>query len=170
MANLPARRTWRWCRVAASLGITILLAACGSDDEPAGTCGPVTREALDPAYLVHVVGSEEDIEYLSDPPTSGPHQPAPVVQSVDDEPLPRPVQVGILERGDVLLQHDPDLDAGQRADLEDLAGDGVVVAPNPDLPAPVVATAWVHKQTCDEVNTEVLREFVDDRVGKGPEG
>jgi Protein of unknown function (DUF3105) len=170
MANLPARRPSRWCRVVAPLGITIVLAGCGSDDEPVGACGPMTREALDPAYLVHVVSPEEDIEYLSDPPTSGPHQPAPVVQSVEDEPLTRPVQVGVLERGDVLLQHGPDLDADQRAELEDLVGDGVVVAPNPDLPAPVVATAWLHKQTCDGVDADALREFIDDRVGKGPEG
>ena len=169
MANLPARRPSRGRRLVASVGVAIVLAGCGSDRDPEGACGPITREALDPAYLVHVVGTEEDIDYLSDPPTSGPHQPAPAVEGVSDAPLARPVQVGVLERGDVLLQHDPDLADSQRAELEDLAGDGVVVAPNPDLPAPVVATAWLYKQTCDEVDASSLREFVDDRAGKGPE-
>ena len=87
-----------------------------------------------------------------------------------DEPITRPVQVGILERGDVLLQHDPDLDAGDRARLEDLAGDGVVVAPNPELPAPIVATAWLYKRTCDAADADALQDFVDERRGKGPEG
>ena len=170
MANRPARRTSHGRRVAASLGMTILVAGCGSGDDAEGACGPVTREALDPAYLVHVVGTDQDVEYLSDPPTSGPHQPTPAVEDVGDAPLTRPVQVGVLERGDVLIQHAPDLDARRRAELEALAGPGVVVAPNPDLPSPVVATAWLHKQTCDEVDVAALEEFIDDRVGRGPEG
>jgi hypothetical protein len=157
--------------VAGALATTvILLVACGSGDDPEDACGPVTREALDPAYLVHVVGTDEGVEYLSDPPTSGPHQPAPAVEDVAEAPLTRPVQVGVLERGDVLLQHEPDLDAGQRGELEALAGEGVVVASNPDLPSPVVATAWLYKQTCDEVDVVALQEFVDGRVGRGPEG
>jgi hypothetical protein len=132
-------------------------------------CGPATREALDPAYLVHVLGDEQDLEYRSDPPTSGPHLPAPALGGVVDEPISRPLQVGVLERGDVLLQHDQDLPAGDRAALEALAGPGVVVAPNPDLPAPVVATAWLFKRTCEEVDVPALEAFIDERQGKGPE-
>ncbi len=147
--------------------VALLLTGCGSDGE--GTCGPVRREALDPGFLVHVVGDAE-VEYSSDPPTCGPHQAAPPVTGVVDDPLPRPIQVGILERGDVLLQHRPDLPEDQRRALEDLVADGVVVAPNPDLPDPVVATAWLYKRTCSAVDTGALSDFVDERLGKGPEG
>ncbi len=146
-----------------------LLAACGGSGGTGG-CGPITREALDPAYLVHVVGSDEGVEYLSDPPTSGPHQPGPAVEGVVDAPLPRPVQVGVLERGDVLIQHDPDLDAAALAELEGLAGEGIVVAPNPSLDDPVVATAWVFTRTCDAVDVDDLEEFIRERVDQGPEG
>ena len=127
-------------------------------------------EALDPAYLVHVVGSGADVDYTSDPPTSGPHQAGPPVEGVVDGPLDRPVQVGILERGDVLVQFDATLRPEEVAELEGLAGDGVVVAPSPDLPEPVVATAWVSKRTCDAVDVEALEEFISKRGGKGPEG
>jgi hypothetical protein len=93
------------------------------------------------------------------------------VTGVVDEPLPPAVQVGILEGGDVLLQHGPDLDDASRHALEGLAGDRVVVAPNPAVdPGDVVATAWVFKRTCDAVDVSALQEFVDERVGKGPEG
>lgn len=152
------------------VGILGTAAACGGGDGDDGACGPITREALDPAFLVHVLGDEAGLEYTSDPPTSGPHQPGPPAEGVVDEPVTRPVQVGILERGDVLLQHDPDLDEQSLADLEGLAGDGVVVAPNPDLPEPVVATAWLFKRTCRAVEVTALQEFVDERVGQGPEG
>jgi hypothetical protein len=160
-----------------SLGLLLPLAlaaawslpACGDDDATAGGCGEITREALDSAYLVHVLGTETDVDYTSDPPTSGPHQPSPPVDGVVEEPITRPVQVGILERGDVLLQHDPDLSEDQLDALRDLGGDGVIVAPNPDLPAPIVATAWTYKQTCGEVDLPTLEAFVADRAGQGPE-
>jgi hypothetical protein len=42
------------------------------------------------------------------------------------------------------------------------------VAPNPDLPDPVVATAWVYKRSCGSVDSAALREFIRARRGKGP--
>jgi len=149
------------------LALVVALGGCG--DSGGAACGPITREALDPSYLVHVIGSDTDIEYQSDPPTSGPHQPGPPIDGVVDDPIPRPVQVGLLEQGDVLLQHDPGLPAAALADLQDLAGAGVVVAPNPDLDDPVVATAWLYKRTCSAVDTAALQGFIDERGGKGPE-
>lgn len=146
--------------------LAVSVAACGDGEGSAGACGPIQREALDSAYLVHVLGDDTDVAYTSDPPTSGPHQPGPPVQGVVDEPLTRPIQVGILEQGDVLIQHDPSVAA---ADLADLGREGVVIAPSPDLPAPVVATAWTYKRTCDAVDLAALQEFIEERGGKGPE-
>lgn len=158
----------RTAAAGAALGL-VALAACGGGTQAAGACGPITREALDPAFLVHVLGDGADIEYTSDPPTSGPHQPRPAGEGVLDEALTRPAQVGILERGHVLIQHDPDLPADALAGLHGLAGPGVVVAPNPDLDDPVVATAWLFKRTCDAVDVAALQAFVDERVGNGPD-
>jgi hypothetical protein len=155
-------------RLAAAL-VLLAPAACGGAGDSDSTCGPITREALDSSYLVHVLGTATDVEYTSDPPTSGPHQPSPDVDGVVDDAITRPIQVGILEDGDVLLQHG-DLPAADEAALEGLGGPGVVVAPNPDLPAVVVATAWTYKRTCDAVDIAALQEFIDERLGKGPEG
>jgi hypothetical protein len=148
----------------------VLMAACGGGDDDSAACGQITREALDPAFHVHIVGEDTAADYTTDPPTSGPHQAGPAVEGVVEDPIPRPVQVGILEGGHILLQHGPDLPEDDLADLQALGGPGVVVAPNPDLPAPVVATAWTHKRTCDAVDVAALQEFVDERSGKGPEG
>lgn len=127
------------------------------------------REALDPAYLVHVVGDEADVSYGSEPPTSGPHQSSPAAAGAVSDPLTRPVQVGVLERGDVLIQHLPDAPAEEREGLDALVDDHVVVAPNPDLPTRIVATAWTAKRSCDALDVAALQEFIDERVGKGPE-
>jgi len=50
-----------------------------------------------------------------------------------------------------------------------LGGPGVVIAPNPDRPDPVVATAWTAKRTCESVDVDALQEFVDERAGRGPD-
>lgn len=159
-------------RLLALPALALAVAACGDGTHAAGAaCGPIRRETLDPAYLFHVVNeADADVDYATDPPTSGPHKPTPDVGGVLDAPLSKPVQVGVLERGDVVLQYRPDLDEADRAALEALAGPRVTVAPAPDLDDPIVATAWIHKRTCAAFDRAALQEFVDERVGKGPEG
>lgn len=155
---------------AASLGL--VGAACSEEDRSQAACGPIRREALDRRSLVHVLPAGPVPDYPTDPPTSGPHQPAPPVEGVVDRAIDRPVQVGILEGGRILLQH-RDLDAGDRRRLEELAGPEVVVAPAvAGLPgdAVVVATAWLAKRTCTAVDLDALSTFVDRRAGRGPGG
>jgi hypothetical protein len=84
---------------------------------------------------------------------------------VVDEELPGPVQVGLLEAGRVLIQYDTDLDDATLAELADL-DQRVVVAPNVDLPQPVVATAWRHKMECSEASVPDLRDFVAEFAGR----
>lgn len=145
-----------------------LLGACGDGGDGAGGCGPVRREPLD-TRAVHVLPGADPPEYRTDPPTSGPHLPSPSTEAVRDEPIAAPVQVGLLEEGTVLIQH-VGLAADERADVEDLAGDGVVVAPAASLPDgdAVVATAWVTKQACAGVDLDALRAFAADHVDQGP--
>ena len=72
----------------------------------------------------------------------------------------------MLENGAVLLQY-KDLSDRQRSELERLAGGEVTVAPNPDLPAAVVATAWTAKLSCAGVDRAALQEFTQTFAGKG---
>jgi hypothetical protein len=151
--------------VVAALLVAGFAAGCGAggtSGEPAGPtaigCGPVIEEELDGQSLVHVV-SEDAVTYLTDPPTSGPHVATAVpTDGIETAPLARPVQVGLLEQGAVLFQH-RDLEPGEIDDLHALAGNGIVVAPNDELPARVVATAWLHKLTCDQVDPSALMDF-----------
>ena len=155
--------------IAISLGVT----ACGDggdDDDGAAAgagCDPAREEALDPTSATgHVLPGAPEPDYLTDPPTSGKHQSATPPRGRLDQPLPKPAQVSLLEHGEVLLQH-RDLSSEQRRALEALAADDVTVAPNPDLPAPVVATAWTFKQTCERVDLASLREFIREHSGHG---
>ncbi len=128
-------------------------------------CGPTVREQLDPQSFVHLLDATE-VEYLTDPPTSGAHLAGVTLTGVSESPLAPAVQVSLLEQGMVLLQH-AGLAPSAVAELESLAGPEVVVAPNPDLPSPVVATAWLTKQRCEAVDTEALATFVTENAASG---
>ena len=145
-----------------------LMPACGDDGDADAACQPEVRERLDPDSGRHLIPGADPPVFRTDPPTSGPHQLGRWPQGVLDEPVRPEVQVALLEEGEVLLQH-RDLDRDERRALEALAdGDErLTVAPNPELPDRVVATAWTFKQTCRTVRADALRRFVDAHAGKG---
>ncbi len=145
-----------------------LLAGCGDGGGGSAACGPVRREPLD-GRSVHVLPGAPAPEYRTDPPTSGPHLPSPSTSDVRDEPIAAPVQVGLLEEGRVLIQH-TGLTSADRAAVEEVAGDGVIVAPADSLPddAAVIATAWVTKQVCEGLDVAALEDFAADHVDRGP--
>ena len=153
----------------AGLAAGLLLSACGGSDD-AG-CGPILTERLDPANAVHIIGGFDVDDFLTDPPTSGPHVATDKAGGVLDQPIPRANQVGLLEVGSILIQWNG-LEAADLELLESLANEtDVVVAPNPDLDAPVVATAWLHSRTClsvDGLSIEQIAEFIDQRRGHSP--
>lgn len=131
-----------------------------------GACDAATEDPLDPRSLQHPLPGAPPPSYATEPPTSGPHQPGRL-GGVPNEPVPGPVQVGALEAGQVLLQH-RDLEPSERRRLEALAGPTVVVAPNPALPVPVVASAWRTRLPCRSVDVDALRRFVTDHAGHEP--
>jgi len=142
------------------------LVGCGGGGSSSASCQPAQREALDPNEG-HVLPGNPEPTYRTDPPTSGPHAPSEAPTGVLTEALNRPRQVGALEAGIVLLQY-RGLSADQQRQLEALAGGKVVVAPNPDLPDKVVATAWLYKQTCSAPDGQALRSFATEHADHGP--
>ena len=131
---------------------------CGSAGGESAACGKVTHEeAQFPAN--HVLPGQPEPTYLTNPPTSGPHAPLARVAPLYEEPLPGPTQVGVLETGKVLVQYRGDVPAPQVDELRGLAGGDVVVAPNPGLDHPVVATAWLYTQRCERVDAGAIEAF-----------
>jgi len=141
---------------------------CGSSSASGGACAPAIHEALDPGSIQHVLPGAEP-HYLTDPPTSGAHQPSPPIRSLQTSPLSRPVQVGVLEQGHIVVQY-RGIPAADVTALRTLVGPRVVVAPAASLPRGqhVVATAWLYKQVCRAVDLPTLRRFITARAGKGP--
>jgi len=132
-------------------------------------CGPTVSEALDPNSVVRVLPNARELEYTTNPPSSGAFVVGPQVDPVSKTELRPPVQVGLLARGMVLLQYQPDtVSADDLALLQTLAGDSVVVSPNPDMATPIVATAWRERMTCTAVDTSALKKFATVNANRAP--
>lgn len=151
-------------RVALGIGAVSLtaLSSCGGSSS---ACGVPVRDELDPGSFVHVL-NPDDATFRTNPPSSGPHLSTPAPTGIVDTPLQGVVQVSILERGDVLVQYRDDAD---RAAAVALAAEGIVVAPQPDLPKPVVVTAWTYRLSCSAVDADAIRTFADTHLGKAQE-
>ncbi len=140
----------------------VLLGGCDRGSSSAATeCTPVVEEQLDPRSGFHVLPGTPVATYISNPPTSGPHAAGNVPSGRLDAPLAPQFQVQLLERGEVLFSY-RDLSDAELRRLEDLAGTGVTVLPDPSAPDRVVATAWVHKMLCGGVNLTELQRFAAD--------
>jgi hypothetical protein len=145
----------------------LLASACGNTSD--GSSCTEIREAVDPLSVQHVLGAAAPT-YLTDPPTSGPHASGPAVAGLFEDPIARPAQVRALEAGGVVVQYQAPLtDVDLRSLLDDNEA-AIAIAPAENLPAPVVATAWTWKLTCDDVNLDAIRSFVAQRPIDAPGG
>jgi|GEM_PF-3391473 len=132
-------------------------------------CGATVTDALDPNSVVRVLPTARELEYTTNPPSSGAFVVGPQVDPVSTTELRPPVQVGLLARGMVLLQYQPDaVSADDLALLKTLAGDSVVVSPNADMKTPIVATAWLKRMTCTAVDTSALKKFATVNANRAP--
>jgi hypothetical protein len=141
----------------------IALPACGNQGE---ACAAPTAEAIDPSSSQHILPGAPAPKYSTNPPTSGAHRPGPLPGEVLTSPLDKPAQVAALEGGQVLIQYGK-ITPEDRRKLATFAHrhDHVTVAPGRDLPAKVVATAWLFMQQCKRVDVGTLQEFVTAHAG-----
>jgi len=152
-----ARRCFGACMALASLAAAAACAS-GAPAESSARCAPLVVEDLDPLSVQHVLPGAA-VTYLTSPPTSGPHLGGPAPSGTLDEPIDEKLQVTILEGGRTLVQYQPDLAAAQVESLRALGSLRIVVAPNPTLDSPVVATRWQAKMTCAEASPTELETF-----------
>jgi uncharacterized protein DUF3105 len=152
------------------VALAALLTACGGGGSDDAACSPEVRERLDPNSIQHLLPGAAAPTYQTHPPTSGAHQVGAWPTGVLTDTIREPVQVALLEGGEVVVQYrGRDVDAAEREEMEAFARRTarVTVAPNPDLPAPIVATAWTYKQTCTRLDSGALGRFVRAHAGKG---
>jgi putative peptide zinc metalloprotease protein len=122
-------------------------------DEPAGV------ERFEVNERSHVTGL---ISYPQSPPVGGDH--APTVQNCGfyASPVADENAVHSLEHGAVWITYSPELPNDQIKALRRLAKtDYLLVSPYPDLPAPIVASAWGRQLRLNVVEDARLDQFLD---------
>ncbi len=168
---MPSRRC---AGLAVAVAAALVAAGCSGASHPAASpaagCAPAFQERLDSRSTQHLFPGAAEPSYLTDPPTSGPHQLGPPPTGAVTTPIPRPRQVAMLESGYVIVQY-RGLSPADVSTLAGLAGTLVTVAPAVGaLPTPVVATAWTWKVICGSVapaSLDAIRAFIAARKGKG---
>ncbi len=131
------------------------------------------------------VGIPTDIQWDSNPPSSGSHYPVWAAFQAYSAPVPRGYYVHDLEHGAIVLLYNcgdagcPDTVAALQAVSDAIPTDplctneGVrvrtVITPDPLLDVPVAAAAWGWTYTAACVDLPTLEDFALQHYGHGPE-
>lgn len=164
-------------------GMTTLLAvaglvACGGGDDPTTSttsaptaapepCGEIEEPTVEPG--LHRDKDFKADDYATNPPTSDDHNEEVLEAGAFYTDPPRLGEaVHLLEHGAVIGWTNDLSRADQKAveeEFNEVFQDGyyqLAVVENPELEVPFALSAWGAMQTCDEVDTSVIRPFVEE--------
>ncbi|MFC1974785.1 DUF3105 domain-containing protein [Chloroflexota bacterium] len=118
---------------------------------------------------------EGEVNYHDEVPAGGTHSSAWLNCGIYDQPIQEENVVHSMEHGAVWLAYQPDLPTGQVETLRNLVHQErsrrgqplVVLAPKPQLDAPIVATAWRVQLNLNDASDERLGQFLS-RYQQGP--
>jgi hypothetical protein len=115
------------------------------------------------------------VQYRSNPPHSGAHNPIPAADGVYDNAPPTEQLVHSLEHGRIVIHYQPP-NTDARDELRRVVDEDpshMILTPNATgMEFEVTATAWTHVLGCPEFNDRVpaaVRAFRDAYRDKGPE-
>jgi hypothetical protein len=146
-----------------ALVITFVVSSAVPKVDPADIAikGLDTFEEVPAVHVATAVDYEAD--YGMNPPAGGNHNQAWLNCGVYSEPQQNENAVHSLEHGAVWITYDPE--ALSDADIETLRdsipGTYMLLTPYPDLPAPVVASAWANQVQLDGVDDPRLADFIE---------
>ena len=114
--------------------------------------------------------AEGRLSYTETPPVGGRHNARWQNCGVYDAPIASEYAVHSLEHGAVWVAYRPDLPAEQVEQLRK-AVDGqsyTLLAPFPDLPSPIVLTAWNNQLVVENADDDRVEQFIEKFAG-GPQ-
>lgn len=126
-------------------------------------CGPKPIEGL--RTFEYLGGDQRGgvLTYTENPPVGGPYNALWQTCAAYTEPVYNEYAVHSLARGAVWVTYRPDLPAAEIAKLKTLVeGQTALLSPYPNLPAPVVISAWNRQLTAENADDPRLKRFVDE--------
>ena len=102
------------------------------------------------------------VEYAQVPPVGGEHNPAWQNCGVYSQPVNNENAVHSLEHGAIWITYQPDLPASELEELQRLTRQSGyrLLSPYPDLPAPIVASAWGYQVQLERADDPRLTQFI----------
>jgi hypothetical protein len=171
---LTAKTLWIVGAVLAVIILAPVLMGLFDNDDPPEVLQGLVQELPDEGRD-HVPDGTE-IQYDTDPPTSGPHYARWAQPGLYREDIPAGLLVHNLEHGHIVIYYSPSLLSNEAAakltDLTDrYTGDweAVLALPRQDSEFELILTAWNHKLELEEYDEELVDAFVDAYRGRGPE-
>lgn len=124
--------------------------------------GPAQIEGLQSFSGLSQDHVQTTVDYPQTPPAGGPHAPAWQNCGYYDAPIGSENGVHSLEHGAVWITYRPDLSTEQVEALRALTRSQtyVLVSPFPELPSPVVASAWGRQVQLESASDPRLDAFV----------
>ena len=164
--QIEPRRSRRWIWGVAALALLALVAVAVMLLNRGSTTLTGVETFSDLAQT-HV---ETKVDYPQTPPVGGAHNARWQNCGTYDEPIENEYGVHSLEHGAVWITYRPDLPAEDIARIQGIARGQpfVLVSPYPDLPSPVVATAWGTQLKLASVDTAQLGAFIQ-QYERGPQ-
>lgn len=109
---------------------------------------------------------DTDVEYAQNPPVGGDHNGVWLNCGVYAEPVAEENAVHSMEHGAVWITYDPELPDDQVEALTAQAASNnyIVVSPRPDLPTPVVLSAWGLQLQVEDASDERIPVFLQKYV------
>jgi Protein of unknown function (DUF3105) len=160
---------WRWSRPSrprriggaafSGVAVGVLAAYWISSLGAALASAPAGVRTFQVTQRTHVQGP---VTYPQDPPVGGPHSPVWQNCGLYATPVASEHAVHSMEHGAVWITYRPDLPKSQVAALRVIAArqSYVLASPSPDLPGPVVASAWGTQLTLASADDPRLDQFV----------
>ena len=106
--------------------------------------------------------TQGNVDYKQTPPAGGEHNPVWQNEGFYDAPVRDENAVHTMEHGAVWITYRPDLPQAQKDEIRQLVeGQTCMLAsPHPDLPTPIVASAWGKQLTLESADDPDLERFI----------
>lgn len=119
------------------------------------------------------VSEGTQVQYSTNPPTSGPHYPNPQPGGIYDKPVPDGNLVHGMEHGAVILWYKSDIPATQSAQLKSIFSSVTVgkkiMVPRDNLDVPVALTSWGRLLKLQTIDENQIKAFMETNEDRGPE-
>jgi hypothetical protein len=145
------------------IGITYLLVSSFKNRNKTGEAFAIQgQEHIDTGFA--------DIEYNSNPPSSGSHYGESAKWGVYQNELPDEILIHNLEHGGIWISY-KDIDEATKVALEEIAKTGlkIILEPRAKNDAPIVLVSWGRVQKFQSFDRQAILDFIKANTNKSPE-